>query len=600
MAAISETQKATKSYIAFRGFETMDTQSAREALPVTKLAWCENLQIVGPNQLVACNGPAIAIQHLPGETIVSEFSASYAPTGVVPAPDYIICFTQAGSAYQVNAITGAAVQFALAGTFSTAPDMTVWSSQRILIADPIAGYCTWDGNVFVQSGGVSPNIVVTAGGSGYGAPPSVVISGGSGVGATAHSVIVGGVVTQVVLDTAGTGFLPGDVLTVTFGSGVAAATAIVWPKFTLTPTTLAIFAGRVWLAGGRVLTWTGTKGFDDAASADAAGSTTLNDADLVHFITALRSLNNFLYIFGDNSIKQIGTVTVSGSTTIFNIVTLSSDQGTPFPKAITSYNRLILFANKVGVYAILGASVEKVSDPMDGIFALVDYAQPMQAAVQDLHTSLHTFLLLVRYKDPVQGITRSLILCFYKNRWFVANQGNNLTAICTASIGGITETFSSAGNDVTQIFQSAVPVPIILQTSLSDNGAPHMGKKSIQCAVALNSNTLTTLNLTTDSENGSKSFPFFTGTNVGWTNNLGQLVAWKNQLGVIVNWFSVGFLYQRSQAAASGVFIGLSLAGTVAGSIGGGGGQGAQAGFVLNSLVLEYQETKVMGSKMSA
>jgi hypothetical protein len=592
MSKISETQKSTFDYIIFRGFETMDTQSARQALPVNKLAWCENLQIVGPNQLIACNGPAPSIAILPGEVILSKFSANFTPPGGVNT-DFIICFTQSGAGYQVNAITGAFVKFALAGTFSPAPDMTVWSSQRILIADPIAGYCTWDGHTFVQTGGVSPNIVVTNGGSAYGAPPSVTISGGSGVGATAHSVITGGVVTAVILDTPGTGFKAGDTLTVTFGSGAAAATAIVWPFFALTATTLAIFAGRVWLAGTRNLTWTGTKGFDDAAAADAAGSTVINDADLVHQITALRALNNFLYIFGDNSIKQIGTVTVSGSSTIFNIVTLSSDQGTPFPRAITSYNRLILFANKVGVYAVLGASVEKVSDPMDGIFALADFSQPLQAAVQDLHTSLHTFLLLMRYKDPLQGITRSLILCFYKNRWFVANQGNQLTAICTASIAGLTETFASSGNDVTQIFQSNIPVPVIFRTSLSDNNAPHQGKKALRAAIMLSTSNFTTVNFTVDTENGSQPFPFQSGSAMVFLNNAGQQVVFLNNASQVVNFFTTGLLYQRTPAAGTGIYLGLGLTGTFAGGSGTGG-------FTINQALLEYQDNAVMASRMSA
>jgi hypothetical protein len=592
MSKISETQKATKDYIIFRGFETMDTQSARQALPVNRLAWCENLQIVGPNQLIAVNGPAPSIANLAGEIILSMFSANFTPPGGVNA-DYIICFCQSGAAYQVNAVTGASVRFALSGTFSPAPDMTVWSSQRILIADPTAGYCTWDGHVFVQSGGVSPNIVITNGGSGYGAPPSVTISGGSGAGATAHAVLTGGVVTSVVLDSSGTGFKAGDTLTVTFGSGTAAATAIVWPFFALTPTTLAVFAGRVWLAGARNLTWTGTKGFDDAAAADAAGSTVINDADLVHQITALRALNNFLYIFGDNSIKQIGTVTVSGSTTIFNIVTLSSDQGTPFPRAITSYNRLILFANKVGVYAILGASVEKVSDPMDGIFALADFTQPFQAAVQDLHTSLHTFLLLIRYKDPLQSITRSLILCFYKNRWFVASQGNQLTAICTASIAGLTETFASSGSDVTQIFQSNVAVPIIFRTSLSDNNAPHQGKRALRAAIMLSTSNFTTANFTVDTENGSQLFPFLNGSSMIFLNNFGNQVNFVNNSNQPVNFFTTGLLYQRTGAAGTGIYLGLSLTGVFTGGSGTGG-------FTINQAILEYQDNAVMASKMNA
>lgn len=585
-APISSEQKATKNYIAYRGFTTMNTQSAREALAVNELAWCENLQIVGPNQLVACQGPALPIGTIAGETIVSQWFANYTPPGGV-ATDYIICFTQSGAGYQVNALTGASVQFAAAATFSNAPDMTVWSSQRILIADPTSGYCTWDGHTFVKSGSVSPSFVITNGGTGYGAPPAVTIAGGSGAGATAHAIITGGVVTQIVLDNPGAGYKAGDVLTVTFApASTTAATAIVWPIFGLTPTTLAIYAGRVWLAGGRVLQWTGTAGYDDAKAANAAGSTTINDADLVHFVTALRSLNNFLYIFGDSSIKQIGTVTVSGAVTIFNIVTLSSDQGTTFPRAITSYNRLILFANKVGVYAILGASVEKVSDQMDGIFSLMDYSQPLQTAVQDLHTSLHTFLLLCRYKDPVQGVTRSLILCFYKNRWFVASQGNAMTALTTAPIAGVIETFASSGSDISQIFAANTPVSVFLQTALSDNNAPFQGKRAIRCAIAINSTVFAIVTVTTDSENNSVPQQFSTGIPMQWVNNLNQVVQWQNNALQNVNWVATGFLYQRLPAAGTGVFLGLSLIGTFSGTV--------------NGLVMEYQDAAAMASRTNA
>ena len=594
-ANITQRQLETRKWIVFAGFETMDTQSARQALPDNRLAWCENLQIVGPNQLVACNGPLPPLTSIAGQSISSQYFANFTPPGGVNT-DYIVSFTQAGAGYITVAATGVTTQFAVPGTFSPQPDMTVWAGQRILIADPVAGYCTYDGHVFVPAGGVSPNIVVTNGGSGYGSPPSVTISGGSGSGATAHAVLSGGSVTAVVLDTAGSGYKPGDVLTVTFGSGTAAATAIVWPTFSLTPTTLAVYAGRVWLAGARALTWTGTAGFDDAKAADAAGSTTLTDADLVHQITALRALNNFLYIFGDNSIKQIGTITVSGSNTIFNIVTLSSDQGTPFPKAIASYNRLILFANKVGVYAILGASVEKVSAQMDGIFAALDISQPLQAAVNDLHVSLHTFLLLVRYKDPIAGFTRSLILCFFQNRWFVANQGNALTTICTAPIGGISETFSSSGSDITQLFQSTSPVPIILRTSLSAGQELWMGKVGLRAVVALNSATLGTLNCSADSENlnPGKPFSLSTAIPVQWINNSGQVVQWVNNLNQPVTWVATGFLYQREPIAASGVYLGLTLQGSFAGP-----GPGS-AGFFLNALLIEYQDRTANTGRMNA
>jgi hypothetical protein len=129
---------------------------------------------------------------------------------------------------------------------------------------------------------------------------------------------------------------------------------------------------------------------------------------------------------------------------------------------------------------------------------------------------------------------------------------------------------------------------------LSDNGAPHMGKRAIQCAVAFSSATFTTVNLMVDSENGSKPFSFTTGIPITWVNNLNQVVQFQNNSLQNVNWFSTGFIYQRSPAAGTGVYLGLGITATVAGSTAGVGG------FVINMLVLEYQDNKVMGSRMSA
>ena len=66
-ANITQRQLETRKWIVFAGFETMDTQSARQALPDNRLAWCENLQIVGPNQLVACNGPLPPLTSIAGQ-----------------------------------------------------------------------------------------------------------------------------------------------------------------------------------------------------------------------------------------------------------------------------------------------------------------------------------------------------------------------------------------------------------------------------------------------------------------------------------------------------------------------------------------------------
>jgi hypothetical protein len=638
------TQRAASKFIIFENFEKVNTQSLRFGLSERELAWEENLQPIAGNKHLNIPAPIGMSTSIP-QTITTYF---FAPIGGV---DYLIAFTTAGSAWSIRTDTFATNKWAPDGTFSVpvggvgGPDVTVWQEQRILIADSLAGYCTFDGNIFAHTAGtnstVSPNIIVTASGVGYTSPPSVAITGGSnqptlptsapttagssvlnfgvttgvvdGGGvidnnpasagaiqpgtvvvshtsttvtlslpvaapgvlggdhitfstAVAHAVLTGGVVTSVVLDNPGSGYLATDVLVVSFGpvvgpgsgaaahavmsgspvlsvsvqntgfgyafgagisitggggtgatahavinfaaggrisavivdtpgsgytspptvavtnpgagsgavltavlnqgvasvaidaagtgyagppvvnfaggggsgatahstltgSGVgsviidtagtgyqtapavtftttgggAAASAHVWPTLGgAAVTTLAVFQGRVWLGGGQQLQWTGTQGFDDFNPANASGALLITDPDLVHKITALRALNNYLFILGDESVKQIGNISLSpsGNVTLFTILTLSSDQGTIWPLSCRSFNRVFMFANVNGIYAVFGTSVQKISDDLDGIWPLLDFSQQPQSAVMDIN-GVHNIGFLVRYNDPV-------------------------------------------------------------------------------------------------------------------------------------------------------------------------------------------------------
>ena len=571
---LTSTQVATKDYVVFNQFDTMDTKQSRLAIEPTRLAWCENLQIQGKHELAAVPPPLAAFQMPGGSTVKMWY-------GFIAGVDGIVMFRADGSMVVVyNAPAPSTVVLAPAGTFSN-PDVTVWEANIILVADPTSGYVAFSFSstapgvpVFSNQGALSPNITVTNGGSGYSTPPPVSFSGGSGSGATAAAIVVGGVVTQVQLTNAGSGYLASDVVTVNFGGpGTgAAASAHVWPIFPgYQPTTLAIFSGRVWLAATRQLSWSGTLGYDDFNLANAAGFTTIKDYDLVHSITGLRSLNNFLWIFGDESIKQIGTISVSGATTNFNIVTLSSDVGTTFPQTISSYNRLVLFANNVGVWAVLGSSVEKDSSEMDGIFKTIDFSQQLSAALSDIYSE-RVYCLLVRYIDPLQSRTRSLLLTFQSRVWYVLAQGDNLTAVTTAWLRGTAgsiETWGSSGPDATQLLAGTGTINFILTTALSHHNKPMMGKRALRAATSqLLGGSTGTITMTIDTENEFDS------------ENYAMAVS-----GVPT------YQWQRTKANGTGIYLGATLKGTVISTF---------QGYFFQGVILEYQEATALASKVSA
>lgn len=730
-AAVGSEQRAASKFIVFEQFEKMNTQGVRQSLKESEVAWLENLQPIAPNNLPVVPGPSkTPLAVIPSSSVnTTEFYA------VLNGVDYLFTFTASGAGYSVNIATGVINQFAGPGTFSPFPDVTTWRANRILIYDIVAGYCTYDGTVFVKSGGVSPDISVLNGGSNFSSPPPITITtSGAGELATAVAVISGGEVVAVNLTNPGFGYAPGDVITINFGTGVgsggaghvtmtgfnvssisllnagsffpnasgnvplsitggggsgatafatvvaegggpahvvsvtvtaggtgytsspnvsmsissgtapvfsanlgtqsvanifldnqgsgyvtppsvtisggggsgatahstisagggitglfldspgsgytstpsvvigtgtgASAAARAWPLIAV-GTTLAVFQGRVWLGSGNILQYTGTQGYDDFNAANGAGSLAISDADLIHSITALRSANNYLYIMGDQSVKQIGNISLNsfGNLTLFTIVTLTSDQGTIYPKSCGSFNRVFVFANSNGIYGVYGSSVQKISDDLDGIFKLIDFSLPIQAALVDIN-NIHNICFLARYKDPVAG-PRTILLVFNGRKWFVGAQGDALISITsTASVSSGQLTLYGAADHTTVIgalfSDPTVPVKFKLQTALTHHGNAIQRKKVIRAGFAVTTSAQSAVNMSVDSDETPNP-----PTNIyTFLINLGfRALSWMRDS-------------KEKPIDGAGRYLGVTLTGTL-------------ANFTVTNATMEYQEINV-------
>lgn len=615
-------------FVILDNLPKMNTKPMRQNLTETEAAWIENLQPVAGNDLVCVPAPLGALTTVPGKIVSRQFSAAILsspddPGG--PLTDYIIFFATDGSATAINAATGDQVTFAPPGTYSTVPDMTTWSDERILIVDDTtAGYSTWDGRTLVVQGGVSPNFTITNGGSGLpdGTVP-VFISGGNGGGATAHGIISGGSLVQVVLDNPGQGFFAGDQIVVTGPPG-ATITGNVWPQG-LQGNTIAVYGGRVWTAKRRTINYTGTGGYDDVSPANAAGFFEITDADLVHEITALRSLNNYLYIFGDQSVKQIGALaiqqppqgTTGNPTTLFQILTLASDIGCPFPMSILSYNRLVAFCNKHGVYLIYGSSIQKISDDLDGLFMKVDFAVEPSAAVFDLN-NLHCYGLLLQYLDsdniavfgdasealpplpqdhplrvsslvtPMRTapLERALICVLQTKSWWVASQGMDLRSIVSVPMSATNELeiFGSSGSDVTWLLADPdSDVTYILKTPLTAHDNIVTAKQLVRAGVAMSASLPQSINMLAETENHQRQVALEAAKGIIWRGNDGQIIRWKNDTNQYV-WFigAPGFKLPHTSVEGYGRVVGATLFAT-----------SRQLSF--NAVLLEYIDADVWG-----
>jgi hypothetical protein len=203
-------------------FGSMNQEDARTAIEDSEFFWLENLMITGKSSLRTLYDKGAALYTAPaGKTIV------YFSWFNINANNACAVFLSDGTAVSVS-FPGATVTpiSTVAGTFyngSQLPTCCQSGTQFLLIANNIAtnDYWIWDGTLLYAAGGLGPYVIgdITAGGSGYSSVPDVTVYGGAGTGAAATATIEDGAVVALTVTSPGTGYNPGDAVSLSFTGG---------------------------------------------------------------------------------------------------------------------------------------------------------------------------------------------------------------------------------------------------------------------------------------------------------------------------------------------------------------------------------------------
>ena len=417
-------------------------------------------------------------------------------------------------------------------------------------------------------------IVVNNGGTGYTSAPTVNISAapGGGVNATATAIVNGGTVTQIVVNNPGAGYTSAPTVTLSSGGGSnATATAILTSDSSVD---IASFQGRVWIAQGRTVFYSAAGSYNDFVTV-SAGNLNLQDDTLHSKITALISANNFLYVFGDDSINVFSDVRVgtTGLTTFTN-TNVSASVGSRRIDAIFPYFRSLLFMNDYGVYALVGATTTKLSDSLDGIFPLIDFTQPVSGG-QVLLNNILCAAFSFTYNDPING-ARQLQAVFFDKKWFLTSQGT-LSHITSVPLASGISMYGTGGTNLVKLYGDTTSnVSSMIQTALWPLTDIIRDKQALKLGVEATLTQGGILSLTVDSE--YQSSPTYTLTNyVVWTNYLGNTIPWQNNSSQIVNWLKTGgYELFKSDAQQYGKYLGYTINST-------------SPGFTYNTFEMEYE-----------
>jgi hypothetical protein len=277
--------------------------------------------------------------------------------------------------------------------------------------------------------------------------------------------------------------------------------------------------------------------------------------------------NNFLYVFGEDSINVFSDVRVDSNTgeTLFTNTNVSASVGSNLKQAIFPYFRSVLFMNEYGVYALVGATTTKISDPLDGVFPLIDFNSQIsggQCLINNILCAVYNF----RYND--EGTFRWIQAAFFERKWFFTNQLPDCYFVVPSVSDGFLNLYGSTGTDLYQFYEDeTVGVGVEIQTALLPMGDPIRDKQALKIGIEATLGDLpVTIEAYVDSE--SDQSPPITFLNaVLWVNNVGDTVNWTNSFGTIISWLGTvssgaGYFLYKSDAKMYGKYLGMTIQAT--------------------------------------
>ena len=461
-------------------------------------------------------------------------------------------------------VTGLTVTEAGSG-YTSAPTITI-SGGGGNNAAAVAGPLTF------KTGSIG--VLVTNGGTGYTTAPTVSITAAppGGTNAAATAIVFNGQVTGVVVTNPGAGYTTVPSVTFSGGSGSnAAAKAVLTDKQSAD---VATFSGRTWLAQGRTVFYSAAGSYNDFVSV-SAGNLEIRDDTLHSNITALVSANNFLYVFGDTSINVFSDVRVgTDGITSFTNTNVSASTGSSYVDAIFPYFRSMFFINQYGIFALVGATVTKISDNLDGVLPLIDFTYPVTGG-QVLINNILCAAYNVYYNDPVAGL-RPVQLVFFDKKWFVTSQGTLLRVTPVTTTNKLF-LYGTDGTNLKKLYSDTnASINSTVKSALWPMEDTIRDKQALKFGIEATLTTGGSLNVTVDSETASSQLYTFS-TSVTWVNNSLQTVTWLNNSSVTIGWLTgQGYTLYKSDAQQYGKYLGLTLTSTA-------------PSWTLNTMEMEYE-----------
>jgi hypothetical protein len=267
-------------------------------------------------------------------------------------------------------------------------------------------------------------------------------------------------------------------------------------------------------------------------------------------------------VFGDDSINVFSNLQVqTNGTTVFTNTNVSASVGSKRPYAIFPYFRSVLFMNDYGVYALVGSTTSKLSDPLDGIVPYIDFTKPVTAGQVLLNNILcSAFNFYYTGGQGISSSSRYIQAVFFEKKWFLTSADNALSYVVSSPVSGKINLYGTNGTSCVQLYSNlSANVSSYVQTALMPMGDPIRTKHALKLGVEATLTNNAIMTVTVDSESGSSPAYTLTDT-VYWVNSGGSQIPWTNNSFATIPWVaSQGYFLYKNDAQQYGKYLGMTV-----------------------------------------
>lgn len=442
------------------------------------------------------------------------------------------------------------------------------------------------------SGGAVSGINIVDGGAGYQTAPIVTFVGGGGSGASITLTISGGAVNGSSGLVGGTGYAEAPSVELSAGNNpFAAMVTVSMMPIGVSGTTIENYLSRAWIGNNAVDTFSSPGDPANFNPADGSGTLTSQDGFLKNRFVCFKQSNSYLYTIGDSSINAINNVTSSGSPliTTSNNTNADAQVGTPWRDSVQTYGSTLSAGNSSGIYLIYGGIPQKISEPLNGMFAtaaLPSTGNGPSSAVGTIF-GIKVWMILLTILDPFTNMLTPKLVCFEAERkkWFVASQSVTLTYIATQEVNSVLTAWGTDGNSLFPLLTT--PSATLVKKGLTKlwNGESYLWFKQlmrIYCQAADQSSKGASITFIAQTEQGN-SVPVVLsgGGNIVFVNNTNGVLRFQNNTPANLNFTTTGNSINMQNSSIFGYLMGLQFTST-------------SEDFVITAMTMAYKKNRFL------